>query len=274
MKADLSTRVAKLAPSIRRVTLQLADTPTYVTRKQARSRLAQLSLSDRANLGLDAGERLVADLANGILGMRIERKTRGLTVTPRTSPVARERNYFFGRLNAPIGFRLICRNRARIKALAHGTVLRGATALCSLFVYEVEDNGVGIRQRGYPGPVAVPGALPCHDLYVPRRWRGQTMRVGDGSGIIDGHLILSAHPVEGAQTPYVIHELIVAAVECGRVVARFTYSASSPVGHSMHSSFRRAREALESLRHAGEQGTVPRRDDGRTTVGADYGIAA
>ncbi len=217
IKTKITVKIAALPQAIRACVVTVAAGEPTVGR--ARDALAALDKKDRPGFNLTDGAREVRDLALDVQTARRVRAAshknpfgRGSKPAVRPSPLAADRRAFGSYLSRGIAARSLARSAQRIKAAAESCLKTGGAAGSQwsvkagapdyvVTVDEVRDVYKG-SFKGYSAK------RDCHAVTLNPRWWLQVRSVGDGSGVVNGRLVLDARRVVTVPGAQAVHEVL------------------------------------------------------------------
>lgn len=249
-KSALTVAMSALPKAVRSAVVEIARYEPRAT--TARLRLAKIAKSERPGFNLTAGAREVVRLAHEIRSARRARENahRGIgRRAARTSPLARGRTDLGRHFAQGIAERSLMRSADRIEAAAKSCLKNRASAGSDwttqagvpgylVTIEKVWDHYRGAF-RGYSG------RRDCHAITVNPRWWAQVRSVGDGTGVVDGKLVLDARRVVSVPGAQAVHNVLL--VRQGRgyavVVERAVLATWAPDVVTRHPTVRSAIEA-------------------------------
>lgn len=166
--------IASLSPALRNVVIEPGV--HLLTKADYRKIIGKIPRGDRGGLTVAEAVDSVYFLRGKLTDVRIARKKLETPV-----PTIRE-------LVAEI-------TRGRVICAAKSVMRYGASAGTAWSVHFGEPGYVSTTENDwdyYPKSVRYPAKRDCHDIIVPSAWRARVARIGDGSGVLDGCLILDA----------------------------------------------------------------------------------
>lgn len=213
----ITAKIAALPHAVRACVVAVAAGEPTVGR--ARDALAALDKKDRPGFNLTDGAREVRDLALDVQAARRMRAAshknhfgRGSKPTSRPSPLAADRRALGTHLAKCIAARSLARSALRLKAAAQSCLKTGGAGGTQwsikagapdyvVTVDEVRDVYKG-SFKGYSAK------RDCHAITLNPRWWLQVRSVGDGSGVVDGKLVLGARRVVTVPGAQAVHEVL------------------------------------------------------------------
>lgn len=216
-KTKITAKIAALPHAVRACVVAVADGEPTVGR--ARDALAALDKKERPGFNLVDGAREVRDLALDVQAARRMREAfhknpfgRGSKPAAKPSPLAADRRALGTHLAKGIAARSLARSAQRIKEAAQSCLKTGAAAGSRwsikagaphyvVTVDEVRDLYKG-SFKGYSAK------RDCHAIALNPRWWLQVRSVGDGSGVVDGKLVLDAMRVVTVPGAPAVHEVL------------------------------------------------------------------
>ena len=188
---------------MRSIVLDLANQENRVLRKDAYSALLRISSKERGGLSLAEGKKRLADLAKAVRSLRFNRQYRDQRNHARgsRSSLADERARFANRLTWLLSERIRLHTREIIITSAKSIMPVWAIDGAGWLVYNADPSKR--RHVGYEMTIEVSrrpdldilSTKASHTIIVSQGWYRQIRRIGDGTGVVEGCLILSSRCV-------------------------------------------------------------------------------
>ncbi|GLS45925.1 hypothetical protein [Methylobacterium brachythecii] len=212
-KTALTVAMSALPKAVRACVIAVAKNEPRAT--TARLALDKIEKSERPGFNLTDGAREVVRLAEEVRTARRMRDNahRGIgRRSSRTSPLARDRAVLARHLAAGITERPLTRSAERLRAASIETLRTGASAgsdwsmTAGAPAYEVTVEEVRDHYRGaFKG---YSGKRDCHVVALDPLWWVRIRSVGDGSGVVDGRVVLDARRVVNVPGAQAVHEVL------------------------------------------------------------------